>query len=92
MQQDKQLAMKEPSATEEQTVTEGKDGQFGYSELIQPEAGTPVELPETAKQEVERETGSCCCAGADDDRRCVPCNDTFWKQPRKIAWRTRTFG
>lgn len=54
MQQDKQPAMKEPSATEEQTVTEGKDGQFGYSELIQPEAGTPVELPETAKQEVEK--------------------------------------
>lgn len=52
--QDKSPVEEEMSVSEEQTVTEEKDGQLGYSDMIQPEAGTPVELPETAKHELEK--------------------------------------
>lgn len=40
---------------QEQTVAEDDDGQLEYSGLIQPDAGTPVELPESAKQEIKKQ-------------------------------------
>lgn len=44
-----------PAESKPQEPTAEEDGQLEYSGLIQPDAGTPVKLPESAKEEVKKQ-------------------------------------